>query len=158
LPQLLSKHGITQTQYDFLIEHNDYFKNTLASECKDWQSIASTEKRVRLQALAALEDKMPSIANRMGQAAEKLGDVVEAAKFFAKVANVDSTTGGAAGGGAGFTISIDLGADTRITIGPPEGAPADQVQAQSSPPQKTIEGEVLSSTTQVRPGTEGSSS
>lgn len=158
LPQLLSKYAITQNQYEFLLAHNDYFKNTLASECKDWQSIASTEKRVRLQALAALEDKMPNIASRMGQAAEKLGDVVEAAKFFAKVANVDSTPGGAGGGGAGFTISIDLGADTRITIGPEAAAQAGEGPAGTGPVQKTIEGEVrrVSETVQQKPPGAGS--
>lgn len=137
LNNLLSKHGLSQTQYDFLSENNEFFKRTLASEVADWQSIGSTEKRVRLQALAALEDKMPSIASRMGAAAEKLGDVVEAAKFFAKVAGVDAGTGGAGAGGSGFTISIDLGADTRITIGPQEAAPAGQA-TDSEPPIRTI--------------------
>lgn len=155
LPQLLAKHAITQNQYEFLCEHNEYFKNTLASECKDWQSIASTEKRVRMQALAALEDKMPNIASRMGQAAEKLGDVVEAAKFFAKVANVDTSVPGAGGGSGGFTISIDLGADTRITIGPEGVAAAAPEPANGGSVPKVIEGKVIEGTAQVQRKPEG---
>jgi hypothetical protein len=155
LPQLLNKHAITQNQYEFLCEHNEYFKNTLASECKEWQSIASTEKRVRLQALAALEDKMPNIANRMGQAAEKLGDVVEAAKFFAKVANVDTTVPGAGGGSGGFTISIDLGADTRITIGSEGASTQASVPGGGVAVPKVVEGKIIEGAAALPPKPEG---
>lgn len=151
LPQLLNDNGITQNQYDFLIENNEFFKSTLAQECKDWQGIASTQKRVRLQALAALEEKLPNIASRMGSAAEKLGDVVEAAKLFAKIADVDTTSGGVGTGGQGFTISIDLGADTRITIGPPGDPPQSEGAATGGALPRVIEGTVSSSTIQQQP-------
>lgn len=143
LSQLLNKHGLTNLQYEFLLEHNEFFKRAIAQETKDWQSIASTEKRIRLQALAALEDKLPIIANRMGSAAEKLGDVVEAAKLVAKVAGVDTIPSGSGGGGAGFTITIDLGADTRVTIGPQEATPQDTDAPGSAAIPKVVEGKVV---------------
>lgn len=146
---LLGKHGLTQNQYDFISENNEFFKQTLASETKEWQSIASTERRIRLQALAALEDKMPSIASRMGAAAEKFGDVVEAAKFFAKVAGVDAAPGGAGGGGSGFTISIDLGADTRITIGPDVSAAPGGAEHGERPLRTVGEGQAVPATVPV---------
>lgn len=151
LPVLLNKHGLTQNQYDFLAENNEFFKNTLAQECRDWQSISSTEKRLRLQALAALEDKLPTLANRMGSAAEKLGDVVEAAKFFARVAAVDAPANGGAAGGSGFTISIDLGADTRITIGDTSGGAPAADQSGAGPVPKVIEATANPGSLQQKP-------
>jgi hypothetical protein len=117
LPAILQKHKLTQPQYDFLEKHNAFFRSILTSEIKNWQSIKSTEVRLRLQAQAALEQQMPSIANRMGNAAEKLGDVVEAFKAFSRVAGVDAPQNGPVAAGERFSINIDLGADTRIVIG-----------------------------------------
>lgn len=117
LPAILQRHKLTQAQYEFLEKHNRFFKGILEGETRNWQSIKSTEVRLRLQAQAALEQQMPGLATRMGNAAEKLSDAVEAAKFFARVAGVDAPQPGAAVPGERYTITIDLGADTRITVG-----------------------------------------
>ncbi len=119
---ILQNHRLTNAQYDFLSEHNEFFKNSVAQQANEWQGVKNTQDRLRAQAAAALEEQLPVIASRMGQKSEKLADAVEAAKLFAKIAAVDTDTGGARRGGEGFTISIDLGADTRITVGY-EGAP-----------------------------------
>lgn len=123
LPAILQRHKLTQAQYEFLEKHNRLFKSILEGEIRNWQSIKSTEVRLRLQAQAALEQQMPGLATRMGNAAEKLSDAVEAAKFFARVAGVDTPQPGAATPGERYTITIDLGADTRITVGAQGGAP-----------------------------------
>jgi hypothetical protein len=117
LGTILQRHKLTQAQYEFLEKHNVFFRGILTNEIKNWQSIKSTEVRLRLQAQAALEQQMPAIATRMGNAAEKLGDCVEAFKAMSRVAGVDSPPPGAASAGERFQINIDLGADTRITIG-----------------------------------------
>lgn len=124
LPAILQKHKLTQPQYDFLEKHNSFFRSILTNEIKNWQSIKSTEVRLRLQAQAALEQQMPVIANRMGNAAEKLGDCVEAFKSIARIAGVDTPQSGPVNAGERFQINIDLGADTRITIGAPPASPA----------------------------------
>jgi len=124
LPAILQKHKLTQSQYEFLEKHNTFFRGILASEIKSWQGIKSTEQRLRLQAQAALEQQMPSLATRMGHAAEKLGDAVEAAKFFARVAGVDSAPSGPVSAGERYQITIDLGADTRVVIAAQTGAQA----------------------------------
>jgi hypothetical protein len=124
LPAILQKHKLTQAQYEFLEKHNAFFRGILTNEIRNWQSIKSTEVRLRLQAQAALEQQMPTIANRMGNAAEKLGDAVEAAKLFARIAGVDSAPVGPATTGERYQIVIDLGAD-RIVVGHESAAPQD---------------------------------
>jgi hypothetical protein len=124
LGTIINKHKLTQAQYDFLEKHNAFFRSTLESEIRNWQSIRSTEVRLRLQAQAALEQQMPGLATRMGNTAEKLGDAVEAAKLFARIAGVDAGTNGPASIGEKYTITIDLGADTSIVIGAQSAAPS----------------------------------
>lgn len=128
LDDILQTHGLTRSQYEFLENDNKYFKNLVEQQSREWQSIGSTQDRLRAQAAAALEVNLPAIAGRMGKATEDLSDAVEAAKLFAKIAGVDATPAGARSGGEGFTITLDLGADTRLTIGstgdPPQGSPA----------------------------------
>lgn len=127
LPAILQKYKLTQPQYEFIEKHNAFFRSVLATEIKNWQSIKSTEARLRLQAQAALEQQMPSVANRMGNAAEKLGDVVEAVKAFARIAGVDAPPAGPATTGERYQIVIDLGADSDVVIAAKGGAGAGTV-------------------------------
>jgi hypothetical protein len=122
LPAILQKHNLTQAQYDWIRTHNKFYIVTEQQEINAWQGIKSTEVRLRLQAQAALEEQMPKIATRMGNAAEKLGDVVEAFKAVARIAGVDTPPAGPVTNGERYTINIDLGADTRIVIGAQGGA------------------------------------
>lgn len=126
---LLTKHKMTQAQYDYLVAHNQFYQGLLQHSLKEWQGINSTEQRVRAQSLAAYEELLPVIAGRMGQQSEKLVDVVEGAKLLAKTGGLDANAGGPRSSGEGFTISIDLGADTKLTIGPAQAAPGDPGQA-----------------------------
>lgn len=116
LPAILLKYKLTQAQYEFLEKHNKFFRSTLRQEIKNWQSVTSTEARLRLQAQAALEQQMPIIANRMGNAAEKLGDAVEAFKVVAKIAGVDTPPAGPVAAGERYQIVIDLGAGSDLVI------------------------------------------
>lgn len=116
LPTILQKYKITQAQYEFLEKHNRFFRSTLRQEINNWQSVTSTEARLRLQAQAALEQQMPVIANRMGNAAEKLGDAVEAFKVVAKIAGVDAPPTGPVTSGERYQIVIDLGAGSDLVI------------------------------------------
>lgn len=124
LPEILQKYKLTQAQYEYLCKHNKFFKATLQQEVKVWQGAASTEARLRMQALAALEQQMPVIGNRMGNAAEKLGDVVEAFKVVAKIAGVDTPPSGPAPTGERYQIVIDLGAGSDLVIAAKGNAPA----------------------------------
>jgi len=130
---ILTRHKLTQAHYDFLERHNRFFKAVLEQEIKNWQSVRSTEARLKLQAQAALEQVMPVVAQRVGSAAEKLTDVVEGAKFLSRVAGVDTPAVGSASVGERYQITIDLGAGADVVIaakaGAAPGAAADQKRA-----------------------------
>ena len=117
LGTILNNHKLTNAQYEFLSEHNEFFKHALQQLSSEWQGITSTAERLKHEVLAALEEQLPTIASRMGMRSEKLIDAVEAAKLFAKIGDVDGTSRGNGPSGERFTISIDLGADTRIIVG-----------------------------------------
>lgn len=114
---ILITHGLTQQQYEYLEQSNDLYRRILADQAELWQGIKGTRERVRAQAAAALEAQLPHIAARMGNAAEKLSEVVEAGKLLAKIADVDAPSGGSTAGGERYSITIDLGADTRVVVG-----------------------------------------
>ena len=86
----------------------------------EWNSAMSTPDRIKIQAAAALEDKLPDLAIRMGNKSEGLPGVVEAAKLFAKIAGVGEREMGAVASGERFSIVINLGADEKLTIGAPQ--------------------------------------
>lgn len=113
---VIAKHGLTYAQYDFLAKHNAFFKTALLQQVSEWQRLDSTQARLKAESAAALEEQLPIIASRMGSRSEKLSDVVEAAKLFAKIAGVDSSPGGDNTTGERFTINIDLGSDEKLTV------------------------------------------
>lgn len=122
LGTILTNHKLSNAQYEFLRDHNQFFQDALKQLSSEWQGIKSTAERLKHEALAALEEQLPVIASRMGKLSEKLIDTVEAAKLVAKIAGVDSGPAGGNASGERFTISIDLGADTRIVVGNESGA------------------------------------
>lgn len=127
LGAILARHKLTKAHYDFLEQHNKFFKTVLEGEIRNWQSVKSTEARLRMQAQAALEQQMPVIGQRMGSAAEKLSDVVEAAKLFADIAGVKSAPSGPATIGERYQITIDLGAGSDVVIAAKSQTPAGAV-------------------------------
>lgn len=120
---ILSEHKLSQAQYDFLETYNDYYRNALAEACKQWHAPLSTQERIKVEAAAILEDSLLGIGARMQNKGEGLPGVIEAAKLFAKVAGVGEPTGGAAAPGERFVINIDLGGDTKITVGVAQPSP-----------------------------------
>ena len=137
LGTVLSNHRLTNAQYEFLQTYNEFFRNSVIQQANEWQGLKSTQDRLRAEAAAALEEKLPILASRMGNQGEKLADAVEAAKLFAKIAGVDGDAPGVRRGGEGFTITIDLGADTRVVVGTAP-APASSADADHQRPLRTV--------------------
>jgi hypothetical protein len=117
---ILKDYNLNRVQYDFLRANNEFFKAALAASTIEWNSAMSTPDRIKIQAAAALEDKLPDLAIRMGNKSEGLPGVVEAAKLFAKIAGVGEREMGAVASGERFSIVINLGADEKLTIGAPQ--------------------------------------
>lgn len=114
--------GITQEQFDRWILPHPFYKKAYEIFVLEWESALSTNKRIAIQSAAALEDALPKIASRMTNGKEGLSAVTETAKMFAKLAGAGEEKHGA-DAGEKFTITINLGADTKLkyeeTIRPP---------------------------------------
>lgn len=129
LPQTLAAHKITAAQYE-RIKENEFFKRALEHLTLEWHSAKSTGDRLKIQSAASLEYVMPTITARMVKHDEDLGKIVEAGKLFAKISGVDtSDKQGPSNPGEKFTITINLGEDTKlkfekdVTPTPAQGSP-----------------------------------
>ncbi len=122
-PAILADYKLNQTQLDFLTGHNEFFKQALHHAVIEWNAAGNTQDRIKLQAAAGFEDKLPLLLTRMGNASEGLPGVVEAAKLIAKVAGVGERDVAGAVPGERFTITINLGADEKLVIGPKDITP-----------------------------------
>jgi hypothetical protein len=77
-----------ETYYRSFVVEDPYFKKLLESYTAEWESIGNTNKRLAFHASAALEEKLPTLASRMGDRKEDLQDVVAAAKVFKDLAGI----------------------------------------------------------------------
>lgn len=114
---ILTDHKLTQVQYDFLEANNEFYRNAYAEACKQWHAPLSTQERIKVEAAAILEDSLLGLGARMQNRAEGLPGVTEAAKLFAKIAGVGEPAGGLVSSSERFIINIDLGGDTKISVG-----------------------------------------
>lgn len=123
---ILSEIKLNAAQYEFLEANNEFYRTALAAACKEWHAPLSTQERLKIEAAAILEDGLVGLGTRMSNRAEGLPGVIEAAKFFAKVAGVGEREAGSSHPGERFTINIDLGGDQKIVVqaAPPSGAAA----------------------------------
>lgn len=116
LEQIFRRHNLDQTYYDEQIAPNLYFQRVLADYIKEWQAMGSTHKRLAFAAAAALEEKLPVLADRMGSRQSELADAVAAAKLFRELAGIAAPLASAgANAGTPFTISINFG-DRKVAL------------------------------------------
>lgn len=113
---ILREFNLTQTQYDYLSEHNSFFRNALEAAAVEWHSPLSTKERVAVAAAAILEDSLPTLGARMQNRGEGLPGVTEAAKLFAKLAGIGEREHGGPPVGERFVINIDLGGSQKVTL------------------------------------------
>lgn len=110
LEQSLVHYQIDRDYFDSQIAPNPYYQRVLADYTKEWQSLGSTQKRLAFSALAALEEHLPVLANRMGSRQSALADSVAAAKLFRELAGIaPPTSQPGAGSSTPFSISINFG-------------------------------------------------
>lgn len=110
--KILAKHKLSRKDYDRL-KTNEYFKNAVAEAVKEWHKPASTAHRLAMQAAIAVEDGLPTVAARLSNKNEPLGDIVGLLKVLADIAGVIGGKAAAAQTSTGekFKITINLGAD-----------------------------------------------
>jgi hypothetical protein len=113
---ILKEFALSETQYDFLEAHNEFYRQALSAACKEWHAPLTTQERIKVEAAAILEDSLLVLGARMQNKGEGLPGVVEAAKLFAKIASVGERESGPSAPGERFTINIDLGGDKSLTV------------------------------------------
>lgn len=114
LPAVLKMFNLTQEQYD-LYSKLPFFVRTLEAAVLDWESASSTERRIKLQSLAAIEDALPTLAARMSNTDEALPGAVEAGKLISKWAGLGEQAREGSPGEK-FSIVINLGDDKTLTF------------------------------------------
>ncbi len=113
---ILTDFKLTESQYDFLETYNEFYRSALAAACKEWHAPLSTQQRIEVEAAAILEDSLLILGARMQNKGEGLPGVIEAAKFFGKIARVGEREAGPTTPGERFSINIDLGGDKSIGV------------------------------------------
>ena len=128
---ILKEFKLTQTQFEYLDQHHDFFRQAYRAACIEWHAPLSTKERISIEAAAILEDSLVGLGARMRNKGEGLPGVVEVAKLFAKVAGVGERETATGPAGERFVINIDLGADKAITLtaqAPAQAAPQPRSQ------------------------------
>jgi hypothetical protein len=110
---VLRSAGITKGQFETFVIVNPLYKRAYETFVMEWESALSTNKRIAIEAAAALEDSLPYLGLRMIDDKEQLNQVVEAAKLFAKLAGAGEVKEGAPTGER-FSISIVLSDKDRV--------------------------------------------
>lgn len=109
---ILPDYGITPAQYD-LVKVLPYYRDTLEQSQLEWKSAKSVHERLRLQSAIMLEEAFPVLGARMRSRDEPLPAAVETAKLMAKITGLGEATKAMAGDSGRFSITINLGADTK---------------------------------------------
>jgi hypothetical protein len=111
LDEILDRYDLSREYYDTQVAPNAYFQKLMEEYTKEWQSIGSTHKRLAFAAAVALEEKLPVLAQRMGDHKVGLSDAVNAAKLFKDLAGIAAPAPVQNPGQPGdkFSIHIDFG-------------------------------------------------
>lgn len=113
LEELLKRYQITNEEWLKLKEH-PRFQQLLASEIEAWQSATNTVERTKLKTAAMLEEWLPTANADLHDRTLALPGRVELAKALAKMAGIGERIGGEGVSGEKFTITINLGADSKL--------------------------------------------
>lgn len=111
IPDILIDYGLSHAQY-VEIERIPFYRNTLEQSRLEWNSAKSVHERLKLQSAIMLEEAFPTLGARMRNANEPLPAAIETAKLLAKITGLGEAAR-SVGGSEKFTITINLGADTK---------------------------------------------
>lgn len=115
LDEVLETFEITSENWQKLSE-NTHFQAILRSEIEAWNSAVNTPERVKIKALAFVEEALPEFYARAHDPKEPLNAKVEVLKTVAKFAGVGGSQFDAAMAGEKFSVTINLGADQQLKI------------------------------------------
>ncbi len=111
---ILARYGLTEDQF-VVLKEIPFFKNALEALTIEWNSAASTEDRIKLQAAMGAEDLLPHAIARMHKPDETLNAVIDGVKMLTSIAGINKETK-TGNNSEKFTITINLGEDHKLTF------------------------------------------
>lgn len=109
LEQIYQRYKLDREYFDSHIRTNQFYQRVYEDYVREWRSIESATKRIAFYAQASLEEKLPSLAARMGDSRSDFADAVAAAKLFRELAGIASPSSQQSiGSGERFAISINF--------------------------------------------------
>jgi hypothetical protein len=135
------KLGITDEEFEE-IQQSPVYLNVYKTFVLEWEAATSTNKRLAVQAAAALEDILPDVIHRLRNDKEALPGVISGLQWLAKVAGADAVAASGGGGAERFKITINLGpsetldANKTVTI---ENHTEEPPKALSAPVEETVD-------------------
>lgn len=116
LEQICAEYQFEQDYFATEIAPNPYFQRVLEDYTKEYNALNSTQKRLAFSALVALEEKLPILANRMGDRQSDLADAVAVGKLLRELAGIAPPTAQPnASANQPFSININFG-DSKLKI------------------------------------------
>lgn len=112
---ILKQYSITAQMWERL-QSNSRFQSLLSSEVEAWNTALNTHERVKLKAAAMLEEWLPELNNRIHDREEALPAKIEGGKMLTKIAGIGVSAVDGSGGGERFTVTINLGEDSKFTF------------------------------------------
>jgi hypothetical protein len=114
LPDILTAHSLSQTEYDILIEA-PHFRNLLASEVSAWDGALNTQERIKVKSGSLIEEYLPELYSRLQDRNEPLMAKIKAMELIGKFAGFGDRDIPAAGNpGDRVQVIINLGADVKL--------------------------------------------
>lgn len=115
LEEILRVHIVTPEEFAALME-TTAFQQLVYQAAIEWQSVGNTAERVRVKAMAFIEEALPEFYARAHDPKEALPAKVEVLKAVSRLAGISERGDVAGGGGERMTVTINLGADHKLTL------------------------------------------
>lgn len=113
--QVLALHKLSDSQWQ-KIQANQHFQRMLTNMIAEWESAMNTKERLKAKAQTGLEMNLDTLVLDVGDQSIPLAQRVEAAKFLARIGEVDGNQGVA---GPGFSIQLNIGqTKTEVAVTP----------------------------------------
>lgn len=115
LDVILKNHDVDQARWSQIMA-NPRFRMLLDQQVKEWNNALNTGERVKLKALAAIEEAMPEFFQRMHDPQENLPAKVKILEAFGNIAGLGKNQQAGPGGGEKFSVTINLGPDQQLKV------------------------------------------
>lgn len=133
--RVLERHNITMAQFATLAS-NELFRRVFDQLWEEWNSIQSTEQRIRHRSRLAVEAALPELGARMLNNKEPLASVAQMAKVLTDIGALAKPDTSQTATAEKITISIDLGADNRLTFNKEKAVVTAEATPLLEPPKK----------------------